>query len=252
MTEQQPETPVGPHAWAEHYNAAREQAPQPGRHTADTVTDDDLDQLYAERQQLLAELDGRSEEARERWIKKQLNETGLKSMDFRNGMTMDIEPARDMVAQWVGAARAMLGDAENYSETPIEMVVKVAEDPERFAFTLQRVGKLTPHQARQRAEAAVARVCAELDRIAALPTVDRGEDRPDRFSVGVNWTIRRLRDALNDLQEPTMAKKIIITDTAGETTETVVSDDATARHYENLPFETDHIASVTVTDAPEA
>ncbi|MCW2895671.1 MAG: hypothetical protein JWO75_5160 [Actinomycetia bacterium] len=93
--------------------------------------------------------------AAERWINKQLDETGLKSMDFRNGMTMDIEPAREMVAQWVGAARAMLGDAPNYSETPIEMVVKVAEDPERFAFTLQRVGKLTPHQARQAAEARI-------------------------------------------------------------------------------------------------
>ncbi|MFD9368801.1 hypothetical protein ACFWA6_14005 [Streptomyces sp. NPDC060020] len=145
---------------------------QPVRHTADTITDNDLDALYAEREQLLAELDGRTEEARERWIQKQLDETGLKSMDFRNGATMDLEPARDMVAQWVGAARAMLGDAPNYSETPIEMVVKVAEDPERFAFILQRVGKLTPHEARQQAEqraeqaeAVVARVRAFVGRL---------------------------------------------------------------------------------------
>jgi hypothetical protein len=111
---------------------------------------------------LMAQMD---EAARERWIEKQLAETGLRSMDFRNGMAMDIEPARDLVAQWVGAARAMLGDAPNYSETPIEMVVKVGESPERFAFTLQRVGKLTPHEARRQAEARV----AELERQAAQP-----------------------------------------------------------------------------------
>ncbi|MCX4801767.1 hypothetical protein OG594_08895 [Streptomyces sp. NBC_01214] len=46
-----------------------------------------------------------------------------------------------------------------------------------------------------------------------------------------------------------MAKHITITDTNGTTTETAVADDDTARHYENLPFETDHIVSVTVTDA---
>jgi hypothetical protein len=99
-----------------------------------------------------------AEAAAGRWIEHQLEETGLKSMAFRNGMSMEIEPARELVAHWVGAARAMLGDAPNYSETPIEMEVKVAEDPERFAFTLQRVGKLTPHQARQRAEEATADV----------------------------------------------------------------------------------------------
>jgi hypothetical protein len=108
--------------------------------------------LRTEIEQLLTELDGRDEEARERWITKQLDETGIRSMDFRNGIDMELAPARDMVAQWVGAARAMLGDAENYTETPIEMTVKVAEEPERYAFVLQRVGKLTPHQARQAAE----------------------------------------------------------------------------------------------------
>lgn len=130
------------------------------RLTADSITDDALDALYAERDALLAELGGRDEEARERWIEKQLAETGLKSADFRNGMAMEIEPAREMVAHWVGAARAMLGDALNYSETPVEMEVKVGESPERFAFVLQRVAPdaLTPHQARQRAEAAIERV----------------------------------------------------------------------------------------------
>lgn len=105
--------------------------------------------------------------AAQQWIEKQLSETGLKNMDFRNGVTMELEPAREMVAAWCGAARAMLGDAPNYSETPIEfpdgdaepggkieMGVKVAESPERYVFILQRVGPhtLTPHEARQKAD----------------------------------------------------------------------------------------------------
>ncbi|MFC8124679.1 hypothetical protein [Streptomyces sp. NPDC057302] len=146
------------------------------RYTASNIDDDALDALYEnaskawrrgdrwkkraveaekEHEQLLAELGSRDDEARERWIQKQLDETGLRAADFRNGMAMEIEPAREIVAHWVGAARAMLGDAPNYTETPIEMEVKVGESPERFAFVLQRVapGALTPHQARQRAEA---------------------------------------------------------------------------------------------------
>jgi len=96
------------------------------------------------------------DDACNRYAEQVVNETHLKTIDFRNGMAMELEPSRDMVAAWVGAARGMLGDAENYSETPIEMEVKVAESPESFVFILQRVGKLTPHQARQRAEARVA------------------------------------------------------------------------------------------------
>ncbi|MFH8813077.1 hypothetical protein ACH4GZ_38760 [Streptomyces hygroscopicus] len=104
-----------------------------------------------------------AEAAAKQWIEKQLAETGLRAMDFRHGMSMEIEPAREMVAHWVGAARAMLGDAPNYSETPVEMQVKVGESPERYAFVLQRVGKLTPHQARERAEQRLDRVLAECD-----------------------------------------------------------------------------------------
>jgi hypothetical protein len=86
---------------------------------------------------------------------------------------MEIEPAREMVAQWVGAARAMLGDAPNYSETPIEMEVKVAESPERFAFVLQRVGKLTPHQARQQAEQRAEQAEAAIERVRRVHTRGR-------------------------------------------------------------------------------
>lgn len=149
----------------------------------------------AELEQLRAELVDRDEEARERWIQKQLDETGLKAMDFRNGMTMELEPARELVAHWVGAARAMLGDAPNYTETPIEMVVKVGESPERFAFVLQRVGKLTPHQARQQAEQRAGRAEAAIERVRRLAacwqyTADRK-----------HGPLRELRAALDEHQE---------------------------------------------------
>lgn len=169
------------------------------RHTADTITDTALDALYAEREQLLAELDGRDEEARERWVQKQLAETGLKAADFRNGMAMEIEPARELLAHWVGAARAMLGDAPNYTET-VAMDVKVAEAPERYTLVVQRVAPdtLTPHQARQRAEqqrGEVLRVvsawCVEANEVGG---VDAGD---------LAWRLEEAGHPLPDTEEST-------------------------------------------------
>ncbi|KAB8167047.1 hypothetical protein FH609_011630 [Streptomyces sp. 3MP-14] len=131
------------------------------RHTADTITDDALDDLYdriaeleAERDALVAELGDRDDEARERWIEKQLAETGIRAMNFRNGLGMALEPARELLPHLVAAARALLGDAPNYSETRLELDVKVAESPELYTVVIQRhaPGALTPHEARQRAE----------------------------------------------------------------------------------------------------
>ncbi|MFB6512091.1 hypothetical protein ACWCYZ_16750 [Streptomyces virginiae] len=45
-----------------------------------------------------------------------------------------------------------------------------------------------------------------------------------------------------------MTKKITITQSDGSSIETTVTDDATARQYEDLPFQVDHIVTVTVTD----
>lgn len=94
--------------------------------------------------------------AADRWINKQLDETGIRSMDFRNGIEMDIAPARELLAHWVAAARTMLGDAKNYTETRLEFDVKVAESPELYTLVIQRHGPgvLTPHEARQQAEQA--------------------------------------------------------------------------------------------------
>jgi hypothetical protein len=122
------------------------------RHTAGTITDPELDALYAELDTLRTELGDRTEQARERWIQQLLDDCRIRALDFRNGAHMDLEPAREIVAAWVAAARTILGDATNYTETPVEMEVGVAESPERFVFILQRAGKLTPHQARLQAE----------------------------------------------------------------------------------------------------
>lgn len=106
------------------------------------------------------------------------DETGIRSMDFRNGMAMELEPSRALVANWVGAARGMLGDAPNYSETPITMTVKVAEDPEEFVFILQRVGpgKLTPHQARVAAEKELGQLRVNAEAVRKLHAPEQYHD----------------------------------------------------------------------------
>ncbi|WP_432069297.1 hypothetical protein [Streptomyces sp. AA1529] len=49
-----------------------------------------------------------------------------------------------------------------------------------------------------------------------------------------------------------MAKKITIIDTHGMTqAETTARDNEAARYYENLPFESDNVARVDVTDTDD-
>ncbi|MFI1161415.1 hypothetical protein [Streptomyces sioyaensis] len=132
---------------------------------------------------VLAVLD---DEAAERWIQQQLDQTGIRSMDFRNGMEMELEPARELLGHWVAAARAMLGDAPNYTETPVaidnsetlSMDVKVAESPEMYTLTIQRhaPGTLTPHQARMKAEGELERLRATIARVEAYAHEMRHKD----------------------------------------------------------------------------
>jgi len=85
---------------------------------------------------------------------------GIRSMEIRDGgFNMDIVEAREITANYVAAARAMLGDAENYSETRVDfpaehvdLELKLAGELERYVFTVQRAGKVTPHEARVKAE----------------------------------------------------------------------------------------------------
>lgn len=134
-----------------------------------------------------------AEAAAQQWIQKQLDETGIRSVDFRNGMQMELEPARQLLAHQVAAARALLGDAPNYSETKLEFDVKVAESPELYTIVIQRhaPGALTPHEARQQAEARVAAALAECDAIEEEVYGQHDED-----DDGMREAVRRIRAVL--------------------------------------------------------
>lgn len=105
----------------------------------------------------------------QRWITEQMAQVGIRAAEYRNGTaTMDLEPAREMVAMWVGACRGLIGAGPNYSETVltdrvdhlanrgdrVEMGVKVAESTDKYIITVQRdaFGAMTPHEARVKAE----------------------------------------------------------------------------------------------------
>lgn len=96
-----------------------------------------------------------------------IKNTGIRSMEFRNGAKMEFQAARDLAAYWVGASRALLEGAENYSETT--MTFGIPEDrPNRYSFVVQRVGKLTPHEARRKAEEERDEALAEAERLRDL------------------------------------------------------------------------------------
>ncbi|MFD8496308.1 hypothetical protein [Amycolatopsis sp. NPDC059657] len=103
----------------------------------------------------------------------------LKAM-FADGGAMNLEmvPPHELVVAWVRAARHMLGEAPNYSETPVSMEVKAAGETERFIFTVQRENGLTPHQARRQAE-------AERDELKAR--VDQHEELLAYLWLYVKW-----------------------------------------------------------------
>jgi hypothetical protein len=70
---------------------------------------------------------------------------------------LDLVPPHELALAFVHTAKGMLGKAPNYTETPVEfpavaMEVSAAGDPERFLLTVQRAGKVTPHEARVKAE----------------------------------------------------------------------------------------------------
>jgi hypothetical protein len=107
------------------------------------------DQARAEANELRAELERRITADAEALA----DQTLMRGLTVERGkLELNLIPPREIVAVWVHAAREMIGDAENY----VEMEVKLAGEVERFAFVLQRVGKLSPHEARQQAEAALA------------------------------------------------------------------------------------------------
>jgi hypothetical protein len=87
----------------------------------------------------------------------------LKGLTVEEGAAvLELDAPREIMLAWVWAAREMLGDAPNYVETTVDevpregsgvsMTVKAAGEAQRYIFTLQRAGNITPHEARRQAE----------------------------------------------------------------------------------------------------
>jgi hypothetical protein len=116
--------------------------------------------LIADLRELRRRLDDLGDQAVERMAARLMEDMRLRSLEIRGGsFEMDITEAREMCALFVGAARAMLGDAPNYTETRVdfptarvEFEVKISESFDSYVLTVQRAGKLTPHEARKQAE----------------------------------------------------------------------------------------------------
>lgn len=102
------------------------------------------------------------------------DQTLMKGLAVENGgVNLDLIPPREIAAVWVHCAVGMLGDAPNYSETEVKMPsvsmeISPAGTLDRYALIVQRVGKLTPHEARQRAEAERDALSAATDRVLEL------------------------------------------------------------------------------------
>ncbi|ACU71837.1 hypothetical protein Caci_2928 [Catenulispora acidiphila DSM 44928] len=99
-------------------------------------------------------------EAVEKYATDMAERARIRSMEIRGGtFNLSLEDAQEMCAAYVATARTMLGDAENYSETRVdfpkekcELEVKLAGELDQYVLTAQRAGKLTPHEARVKAE----------------------------------------------------------------------------------------------------
>ncbi|GHE31332.1 hypothetical protein GCM10017673_37570 [Streptosporangium violaceochromogenes] len=102
-------------------------------------------------------------------------EIGLRTFTAEQGrVELAVVPPRRLARNLVEASRHMLGDAANY----VEFALPARDSDERFVLTVQRVGAglLTPHEAREAAEAG-------RDGLRALVERLRGEiehDHPGR------------------------------------------------------------------------
>lgn len=193
--------------------------------------------LLAEVERLSVELGDWSDAARERWIEKQLAETGIRAMDFRNGTEMELDPARELLAYQVAAARAMLGDAENYTETKLSWDVKVAESPETYTIVIQRhaPGALTPHEARQRAEARAAKLETALAAAGrSLSTFIFDSSDPGTDALAAQWLYQQaMPQAADDpLTEPNRYRDEVLREAAGRQRKFVDSDDYASEDWE--------------------
>lgn len=120
-----------------------------------------------------------ADESRDAEIKR-IAEVGVRRIDATSGrLEMDITVSKEMAvifAEWATHALDSSG-AENY----VEMQLRHPDKPEMVTILIQRWLKKTPHQLRQQAEAEVARLTTENERLrgiaAALREVLKGKER---------------------------------------------------------------------------
>jgi hypothetical protein len=130
-----------------------------------------------------AENEGLREQAANAAAEALVRQTTLKGMSVEDGATLlELGPPRELVIAYVDAARKLLGDAPNYSETRIDfpavsMEFKAAGEFERYILTVQRAGKVTPHDARRKAEAERDWLSAALREMARRSVASRIEAR---------------------------------------------------------------------------
>ena len=154
----------------------------------DTEAETAIDDALTEATEEIAALRERAEQAEADLARRDdaaaealAGQTRIRELSVKDsGINLDLIPPHEIALLWVHAARGMLGDAPNYSETPVEwpreamsMEVKAAGEYESFVLTVQRKGKITPHEARQAAEAERDQLSAQLDRVHEV--CDRGE-----------------------------------------------------------------------------
>jgi hypothetical protein len=121
----------------------------------------------------------------------------VRNLEIRGGkFALDMTQTEELASAYFAFARTIIGDAANYSESKVEFDVKIAERPETYTLTVQRIGagKLTPHEARERAEAgrdeALARV-AELEadlgqRLRTAPNSDGETFEVGKYYIAAN------------------------------------------------------------------
>lgn len=168
--------------------------------------------LLVERDEALAALDAARAEVEQLHREAAdalVNQAKFKSMSVEEGAAvLNLESPREIVIAWVWAARAMLGDAPNYSETRIDfpsasMEVKAAGEVERYVFTVQRAGRVTPHEARLAAEAERDEAWAEVERLSAArdtaETAYQGQTHIEGMLRAELERLRAQRDAVLEI-----------------------------------------------------
>lgn len=92
-------------------------------------------------------------------------EVRLRRMTIVGGVAeFEMVPPTSFASAFLASARGSLQGVENY----VEYSMRDTTTAEKFVVTVQRAGKLTPHQAREEAEAHAAALQAQVDAVTVL------------------------------------------------------------------------------------